>query len=134
MAKDYLLSIPDDVNEKLIRRYWPGALTIILPCRIEKVPSLVRGGRNTLGVRLPDHDVACEIIKRVGVPVLGPSANFSGDKTPFSFSELDKQLVELVDFVVPGETKGLGRASTVVDCSTKPWRIIREGAVKIEEI
>src|SRR5947208_264355 len=73
MAANYLLSIPDSVSQKLITPYWPGALTIILPCRIEKVPNLVRGGGETLGVRMPNHKTILDIIEQVGVPILGPS-------------------------------------------------------------
>lgn len=146
MAESYLLPISRDVKEKLIDRYWPGALTIVLPCRKEKVPALVRGGSENLGVRMPNHPIALEIIKKVGVPILGPSANFHGDTTPFCFKDLDKELVKLVDFVVQGENcikqpashvsqpaGDAGIASTVIDCSIKPWKILRQGGVKITD-
>src|SRR3989344_4845508 len=64
MAKDYLSPIPKDVIDELIKPYWPGGLTIVLPCRIDKVPKLVRGGGKTIGVRIPDNPVILEIIKR----------------------------------------------------------------------
>ncbi len=130
MVREYIKEIPQDV-EKLMKKYWPGALTIILCCNKVTVPSLVRGGGETLGVRIPNNKIIQTIIAKVGVPILGPSANFSGGKTPYSFKELDKKLVNLVDFVVGGETSGGGRASTVIDCSVEPWKIIREGAVEI---
>jgi L-threonylcarbamoyladenylate synthase len=90
----------------------------------------VRGGGKTLGVRIPNNKKVLEIIKFAGVPILGPSANFHGDATPFSFEELDPNLIELADFVVKGEVK-LKKPSTVLDCSTKSWRIIRKGAFKL---
>ncbi len=130
MMKDYLLDIPKEVKEKLMDKYWPGALTIVLPCKTEKISRLVRGNSNNLGVRIPDNDITLSIIKKVGVGVLGPSANFYGEKTPYNFEDLDPELVSLVDFVVNGECK-LKQTSTVVDCSVKPWQIIREGAVKL---
>jgi len=130
VMKDYLLDIPKEVKEKLMDKYWPGALTIVLPCKTEKISRLVRGNSNNLGVRIPDNDITLSIIKKVGVGVLGPSANFHGAKTPYNFEDLDPELVSLVDFVVNGECK-LKQASTVVDCSVKPWQIIREGAVKL---
>src|SRR5438067_101266 len=55
MAKAYLQPVPQDVIEKLMKRYWPGALTIVLKCRTDQVPSLARGGGETIGVRVPDH-------------------------------------------------------------------------------
>lgn len=130
MAQDYLEPIPLNVQD-LMKQYWPGALTIVLPCKIEKVPSLVRGGGTTLGVRMPSHEAALELIEGVGVPILGPSANFHGEKTPYMFSDLNPELIKLVDFVVPGETSSLKQPSTVIDCSVKPWRILRQGAIKI---
>lgn len=130
MAAEYLVKIPEDVEEKLITPYWPGALTIVLPCHSEKIPELVRGGRDTLGVRMPNHPTALDIINQVGVPLLGPSANFHGEKTPFAFEDLDPELVKLVDFVVSGECVSK-QASTVVDCSVIPWKILRQGAITV---
>lgn len=129
MAQKYFLPIPKDVIDKLIKPYWPGALTIILPCKADKTPILVRGGRTTLGIRVPNHSTIRQIIKGVGVPILGPSANFHGDKTPFSLSEVNKKLQEQVDFIVGGVCKHK-QPSTVIDCSKHPWRIIREGAIE----
>ncbi len=130
MAQEYLFPVSREVKEKLIDRYWPGALTIILPCLKEKVPMLVRGGSDNLGVRMPSHKIALSLIHGVGVPVLGPSANFHGSATPFQSQDLDKELVKLADFVVEGECD-MKQASTVIDCSIKPWKILRQGAVKI---
>lgn len=131
MARQYVLEIPQEVEEKLIKRYWPGALTMILRCIEGKVPSLVRGGGNTIGVRMPDHATILEIIEKVGVPILGPSANFHGEVTPYKFEDIDLELVRLVDCVVDGEANPQKEASTVIDCTVKPWKIVREGAVKI---
>lgn len=132
MAQDLLQPIPQEVVDQLIEPYWPGALTIVLQSRIDKVPELVRGGGATLGVRIPDHRVARRIIRGVGVGVLGPSANFHEGKTPYLFEDLDRKLTNLVDFVLPGECT-LKQASTVIDCSAKPWRVLRQGAVRIME-
>src|SRR3989344_7289462 len=77
MAQNYLM--PFDLKvRKLIEKYWPGALTIVYNCQIEKVPSPVRGGGKTLGVRMPDHPLILRLIQEVGVPIFGSSANFHG--------------------------------------------------------
>lgn len=131
MAQEYLKPIPKEVIDKLIEPYWPGALTIILDCNIVKVPEFVRGGRNTLGVRIPNHKVVRAIIRGVGVPILGPSANFHGGKTPYRMEELDKEFVKQVDFVVEGECP-VGNVSTVIDCTVRPWKVLRRGAITIE--
>ncbi len=130
IASDYVESIPDTVKKQLIDKYWPGALTIILSCKIDKVPELVRGGGSTIGVRMPNHPIALKLVKKVGVPILGPSANFHGEKTPYRFEDLNPELIKLVDYVVPGECS-VGNVSTIIDCSVKPWKIVREGAVSI---
>lgn len=127
MVNDYVVAYDEKV-QKLMEKYWPGALTIILECNLKKVPDLVRGGGNTLGVRIPNNKTTVELIKGVGVPVVGTSANFSGQKTPFSLEGLDKELIKLVDFVLEGEIQG-NRASTVIDCTKQPWNIIRQGDI-----
>ena len=129
MAKEYFLPLPDDV-EQLLKQYWPGALTVVFPSHTDKVPTQVRGGGNTVGMRMPNHHIALMLIKEVGVPILGTSANFAGEKTPFRFEDLDPELIQLVDYVVPGECS-VKQPSTVVDCSTKPWKILRQGAVTV---
>jgi len=132
MAQKYLRPINPKVLERLISKFWPGALTIILPCKIKKVPELVRGGGENLGVRIPNHSVILEVIKRIGTPLLAPSANFQGEKTPYRFEDLNPSLIKLVDYVLKSKTGNLMRPSTVIDCSKKPWKVIREGAIKLD--
>lgn len=132
MALAYLDS-PTDIVRRLMDTYWPGALTIIAPCKTNLIYSPIRGGGKNLGVRMPDHEIAVSIIRGVGVPILGPSANFHAAPTPYGYEDLDPQLMKLVDFVVPGECKA-GNVSTVVDCTVTPFRIIRQGAVTLGDV
>jgi L-threonylcarbamoyladenylate synthase len=129
MAFAYYLA-PSDVVRRLMKEYWPGALTIIAPCNKNCIDSPIRGMGENVGLRMPDHPVILKIIEEVGVPVLGPSANFHGDPTPYSAADLNPELVKLVDYVVPGECT-VKQASTVVDCSVTPYKIIRSGAVAL---
>jgi len=129
MALPYLDS-PSDIVRHFMKTYWPGALTIITPCHKDLIYSPIRGGGETVGIRMPDHSDILHVIHEVGVPVLGPSANIHGENTPFRFEDLDPALSLLVDFVMPGVCKEK-RASTVVDCSVDPYIVIRQGAVKI---
>ncbi len=131
MVKRYVSQIPENVKEKLIKPYWPGALTIVLPCENEAVDALVRGGTNTIGIRMPGNKQILEIIEKVGVPILGPSANFHGQLTPYEFKDLDRNLVSLVDYVLDGECS-VKKPSTVVDCTVSPWNILRKGAIEIK--
>lgn len=130
MAEQFLQPIPEKVKKTLLERYWPGALTVIMPCLTEKVPSLVRGTGDTLGVRMPNHPLILHMIEEVGVPILGTSANFSGGATPSTEEALDKALIEKVDFVIPG-TCPVGMSSTIIDVTVIPWKIVREGTVKV---
>ena len=129
MTQHYLYPLKPEVKN-LIKKHWPGALTIVYPCQTGKVPSLVRGGGKTLGVRMPQHEIPLYLIKNLGVPLLGTSANFHGQPTPYQFADLDKNILKLVDLVIPGECQ-VGLASTVIDCSTQPWQLIRQGSVKL---
>jgi L-threonylcarbamoyladenylate synthase len=128
MLNEYVEDVPEKVLENLIKPYWPGALTIVLKAKSDKVPELVRGGGETIGLRMPNHPTILEIINRVKVPVLGPSANFHGGNTPYDFKDLDQELVSLVDYVIEGECF-VKAASTVIDCTQTPWKILRQGAI-----
>jgi len=124
------LDSPSDIVRHFMETHWPGALTIITPCDIDKIYSPIRGGGDTVGIRMPDHSDILTVIAAVGVPVLGPSANMHGEKTPFSVDELDLKLVEQVDYVLPG-TCTKRQVSTVVDCTRDPYSILRQGVVRI---
>lgn len=131
MAKSYL----ENVDEKvlgLMNKYWPGALTIVLDCDKKLVHELVRGGGSTIGVRMPDHSDLLELISDVGVPILGPSANFHGESTPYLVEDLDPELIRLADYVLSGGTKETKNVSTVIDCTKDPWKMLRQGAIKID--
>ncbi len=130
MVEKYVEKIDPDVRS-LMQKYWPGGLTIVLKCKKGKISNLVRGGGDTIGVRIPAHQTVRELIKKIGVPILGPSANFAEGKTPFLMSDLDSGLVRKVDFVLHGRCK-IKESSTVLDVVKKPWRVIREGAVRLE--
>jgi L-threonylcarbamoyladenylate synthase len=131
MVREYVAEIARDVIENLINPFWPGALTIVLKAKLDKVPFLVRGGSETVGVRMPNNEIIQDIVNKVGVPILGPSANFNGEATPFEFKDLDLRLISLVDYVVQGECS-VRKASTVVDCTKTPWKILRQGAITVK--
>jgi len=131
MALSYYDS-PDDIVRRLMKRYWPGALTVIARCNKKLFHSPIRGGGETIGLRMPNHETALALIRGVGIPILGPSANFHGSPTPYTFEALDPELVQLVDYVVPGAGKA-GNVSTVVDTTTRPLTIVRQGAVVVSQ-
>lgn len=131
MAEKYWLSpLPNNVRH-LIKENWPGSLTVIYKCKSALVNPLVRGRGKTLGIRMPNHEIILEIIKKAGVPILGPSANFHNDPTPYHFADLNPELIDLVDYVVAGNCSS-NLASTVIDVSDNPWKIIRHGKTVID--
>jgi len=131
MAQEFLQPIDEKIRSNVLEKYWPGGLTVVLEAKSSQVPEKVRGGSNTLGVRMPNHPALLQLIEKVSVPILAPSANFSGESTPYSMQDLDKSLLKLVDYVLPGKTY-TQQASTVIDCSVTPWKVLRKGAVDIK--
>ncbi len=129
-VEEYSLEIGEKVRELMVK-YWPGALTIVINCKKDMVPSLVRGGGESLGVRVPNHEIPRALVSGGNIPLLGPSANFHGDETPYRLEDLNKDLIKKVDFVIEGKTLGV-TASTVLDCTDEPWKILRQGGVVIE--
>ena len=126
------LEVPDLAWE-LANRFWPGALTIILN-RSRDIPDLVSGGRDTLGVRMPNHPVALAMIQGFGGPVTGTSANISGGDNPSSWQEVERALGNRVDHVVEEGPAPSGSASTVLDLTTELPSLVRAGDVDLSRI
>lgn len=116
---------------ELARRFWPGGLTIVVR-RTDAVPALVAGGRDTVGLRVPDHPVPRRLIREVGVPLVGTSANTHGAPSPRTAQQAAFDLGDAVDLILDGGRCPLGRESTVVDATADPVRILRQGAVHLE--
>jgi len=126
------------IAQKLISKYWPGGLTLILNSTRRK-PGLKFGQKldykpglkpTKIGFRMPDSKLALDLIDKIGVPIIGTSANFHGQSTPKRFKEIDPQLIKLADFTISGECQGQVE-STVVDATVNPPRILRQGAVEL---
>ncbi len=118
--------------EKLIKRFWPGGLTIILKKR-EWVPEIMTANGDTVGVRMPALDISLRLIESVGGVLPTTSANISGEKTPRSYNELSDKFKERVDVIVDGGSSPLGTESTIIDMSDCP-KILRVGAISIDDI
>ena len=127
--KYYQSPIPDNVR-LLMKKFWPGALTIVYPAKKDAVTVLVLGGGTKIGIRMPKHWKILKVIKEVGEPILGPSANFHGEETPYKYADINPELLKKVDLIIPGYCK-IKKASTVVDCSLEKLKIIRYGAVDL---
>lgn len=122
-----------ELVEKLAKKFWPGALTIILNKKNE-IPSIMVSGGNTVGLRVPDLDLALSIIELAGGVLATTSANISGEASPRSYDELSQAIKDRVDLLVDGGECKIGEASTIIDLTTTIPRIVREGAISSKEI
>lgn len=123
-----------DFDEKALdfaKQHWPAGITLIVMAKKEMVPEMVRAGKDTVAIRVPAHGAIRGIIEEIGIPLVAPSANFSGEKTPYSLEDVDQELIDQVKFVLPGECF-YKKESTLLDTTTNPWKIVREGAIHIE--
>jgi len=118
---------------RLMEAFWPGGLTLVLR-RHPAFRSLALAGGDTVAVRVPAHPVALELLRRVGEPLTGTSANLSGFRGPRTAEEVRRQLGDRVDLIVDGGPCPGGVESTVVDCTVDPPRVLREGAVPAERV
>jgi L-threonylcarbamoyladenylate synthase len=115
------------VARRLIGHFWPGALTIVLP----RAPSFRSKAvaSDSVGVRVPDHDIPRQLVQLLGAPITGTSANVSGKPEPLTAEDVRTQLGDSVSQIIDGGRCEGGRPSTVVDCTSEPPRILREGAI-----
>lgn len=117
----------------LMRRFWPGPLTIVMP-RAPGFRSLALAGQDTVALRVPDLDILREIIRAVGEPITGTSANRSRSRPPRFAAEAALQLGDMVALVIDGGAARLGRESTIIDITCNPPALLREGPIGREEL
>lgn len=117
-----------DIAEK----YMPGAVTAVLKKK-ESVSDLITGGLDTVGVRMPDHDLALSMIRFLGHPIIATSANLSGNPSPKDFSEALKDLKDRCDVFVDGGRCAEGVPSTIIDLSGENIKILRQGELDLNE-
>ena len=128
-----LVSQVPQAARRLMEAFWPGPLTLLLPRR-PAVPDVVTAGRALVGVRMPSHPVALELIRRAGVPVAAPSANRFGHISPTTAAHVLDDLDGRIDAVLDAGPATGGVESTVLDPSLTPMTIYRPGAVTAEQI
>ena len=119
--------------EQLAERLWPGPLTLILK-RSAKAKDFVTGGQDTIGVRVPSHPVAQELLKTFGGGLAAPSANRFGRVSPTTAAHVREDLGNDVDLVLEGGPSEVGIESTIVDVSGAVARILRPGGISRADI
>jgi L-threonylcarbamoyladenylate synthase len=112
---------------------WPGPLTLLVP-KAAHVLSVVTGERATVGVRVPAHPLATELLTRFGGGLAAPSANRFGKVSPTTADHVRADLGLLVDYVLDGGPCPVGVESTIVDCTTAPPQVLRPGGIPTEQI
>ncbi|NIK79430.1 L-threonylcarbamoyladenylate synthase [Paenibacillus castaneae] len=119
----------------LMDRFWPGPLTIVLPLRGEVLSPLVTAGLSTVGIRMPNHRSALELLMQAGCPVAAPSANRSGRPSPTLAEHVLEDLNGRIDGVVDDGATGVGLESTVIELEgEKIIRILRPGGITKEAL
>jgi L-threonylcarbamoyladenylate synthase len=132
MLGKVVAAVPDAAN--LLRvKFWPGPLTLLVP-KSANVPALVTAGRDRVGVRMPSHPVALELIRLAGVPIAAPSANSFGHTSPTTAQHVLDDLSGRIDAVIDAGEATHGLESTVVDACENPPLIYRPGVITLEQI
>ena len=119
--------------QKLINRFWPGPLTLVLPKR-DEVPDIVTAGLPTVAVRMPRHAMAQRLIELSGSPIAAPSANPFGYVSPTTAEHVRAQLDDQVDLILDGGPCPVGVESTILSFSEERPMLLRPGGVPLEEI
>lgn len=119
--------------ERLMRIFWPGPLSIVMP-KSERVPDIVTAGLDTVAVRWPNHPVAQELILQAGLPIAAPSANRSGRPSPTLAEHVAQDLGDKVDLILDAGLAAIGLESTVIDLSNPEPVLLRPGAVTLEDL
>lgn len=122
-----------DAAHKILDSLTPGPITIVLE-KSDIVPDVVTAGGKTVAVRIPESEIARELIFRAGVPVAAPSANISGKPSPTRAHHVAQDLEDSVSYIVDGGACRVGLESTVVDLTVTPPQILRPGGVTHEEL
>lgn len=118
-------------EKELIRKYMPGALTIILKKK-ESLPSILTSGLDTVGVRIPNNMIANEILGSVEYPLATTSANESGEQDGVSMKDL-KEFIGKVDAIIDGGKTKLQIASTIIKVEEEKVNVLRQGSIKITD-
>ncbi len=121
---------PSRTFSRLADRFWPGGLTLIVETR--ELPPEITAGGSTVGVRMPDHPLTLELLRGFGGPIATTSANRSGENPATSAEEVGAQLGDRVNLIVDGRDTITKVASTVLDLSVSPPKILRHGGISEE--
>lgn len=128
LAKDI-----DDKAKKVIDKFWPGPLTVILK-KNDKVPKTTTGGLDTVAIRMPKNDIALELLRECNLPIAAPSANISGKPSPTNGKHVVDSMNGRVAGIIIGDDCDYGLESTVVDFTEEIPMILRPGSITKKDL
>ena len=131
-ATSFLQFIPIGAT-KLANKYWPGALTMVFEAN-DNIPKNMISGGDTIGVRVPDHAMALELLKTLDFPLAVTSANKSGMQSPKTAKEVNEQIGDRIDYILDGGPSAIGIESTIIGFADEKPVILRAGAISEKEI
>lgn len=119
--------------QKLAKAFWPGPLTLLLPKK-ESIPDLVTSGLATVAVRIPNHILSLELLKKINIPLAAPSANPFGYVSPTQPAHVNSQLGDKIAYILDGGPCEVGLESTIVGIEDYTVCVFRLGGLALEEI
>jgi L-threonylcarbamoyladenylate synthase len=131
-AEKYTAEIPS-LAKKLMLKFWPGPLTIVLP-KNKIIPDLVTSGMDTVGIRCPDHSLTHQLLAQLDFPLAAPSANPFGYVSPTTPEHVNDQLGDKINYILDGGPSAVGIESTIVGFENSRPVVYRMGGIAIEEI
>lgn len=120
-----------EVAQRMIDKFWPGPLTIILE-KNDIIPNMTSANLNTVGIRMPSSEIALKLIELSKRPIAAPSANISGRPSPTEVERCIEDLNGKVDYIIGGESSDIGVESTIIDCTVNPPLVLRPGGITLE--
>ncbi len=133
ISQAYEVAEVNKLAKKLMDEFFPGPLTIVLEKKA-CVPDITSGGSNKIAIRMPANSIALKLIELSQTLVAAPSANKTGGISPTKAEDVIEEFKDEIDAVVNGGETEVGIESTVIDLTKKPARILRVGAISVEEI
>jgi L-threonylcarbamoyladenylate synthase len=118
---------------RLIKQFLPGGLTLVV-YRSKVVKDIITGGGDTVAIRIPNHPVPVTLIRESGMPIIGTSANISGQPAVKTAEDIRRQMGDSIDLIIEGMPAPQGIESTVIDVTGEMPVVLREGAIKRAEI
>ncbi|WP_342536889.1 L-threonylcarbamoyladenylate synthase [Sporosarcina sp. FSL K6-3508] len=129
----FVAEVPE-VAEQLIEAFWPGPLTLVMEKKPGVIAETVTAGMATVAIRMPDHPVALQLLKKLELPLAAPSANRSGKPSPTEAEHVYHDLFGRIPLILDGGATGIGVESTVLDITVTPPVILRPGGIVKEQL